>query len=377
MKHIDLIIPVYNESGALASFHSSLRSALFGLPYLFRIFYVDDGSSDDTANVLARLAQRYPEVYPIELSRNFGHQAALSAGLDACTADAVIMMDGDGEHPPELIREMLRLYEMGHDVVQTQRVDAGRRGVTFKRITGRAFYWLISRLGETMILEGAADYRLLSGPALAALRQMPEYHRFFRGMVSWIGFRTVILPYKPATRLAGRSKYSLRKMLRLASDGMFSFSLAPLRLALVGGCAFLFLAFLEVLYVLSFFFRGIQDRLVPGWSSLMMVLLASSGISMVVIGILGVYTGMIFQEVKKRPVYLARPPQPASIDHSVRPENTSPVAPNISTHQESPVVVDFIGGVSAQSRNKRRTREDSSSPSRAIKRIRLREGEQS
>src|SRR5260370_7601875 len=166
MKRIDLIIPVYNESGGLASFHSSLRSALLGLPYLFRILYVNDGSSDETSNVLARLAQGDPEVYPIELSRNFGHQAALSAGLDACTADAVIMMDGDGEHPPELIREMLRLYEMGHDVVQTQRVDAGRRGVTFKRITGRAFYWLISPRGSTMILERASDYTPPSSPTL-------------------------------------------------------------------------------------------------------------------------------------------------------------------------------------------------------------------
>src|SRR6267143_3989595 len=155
------------------------------------------------------------------------------------------------ELPTELIREMLRLYEMGHDVVQTQRVDAGRRGVTFKRITGRTFYWLISRLGETTILEGAADYRLLSGPALAALRKMPEYHRFFRGMVSWIGFRTVILPYKPAARLAGQSKYFLRKMVRLASDGMFSFSLAPLRLALLIGAVFLLLAGAEIAYVLS------------------------------------------------------------------------------------------------------------------------------
>jgi glycosyltransferase involved in cell wall biosynthesis len=369
MKPVDLIIPVYNESGGLASFHSNLQTALLGLPYEFRLFYVNDGSSDETANVLAGLAERNPEVYPIELSRNFGHQAALSAGLDACNADAVIMMDGDGEHPPELIPEMLRLYEMGYDVVQTQRVDSGRRGVTFKRITGSAFYWLISRLGETTVLEGAADYRLLSGNALAALRRMPEYHRFFRGMVSWIGFRTVILPYKPATRLAGQSKYSLRKMLRLASDGMFSFSLAPLRLALVGGCAFLFLAFLEVLYVLSFFLRGMQDRLVPGWSSLMMVMLASSGISMVVTGILGVYTGMIFQEVKKRPVYLARPPQRASVDHSVCPQNSFTVTSNISSNQESPVAVDFSGGVNVQNGSMLRMRENSSGPSRAIKRF--------
>jgi len=348
MKRLDLIIPVYNESGGLASFHSSLRSALLGLPYLFRFLYVDDGSSDETASVLAGLAQRDPEVYPIELSRNFGHQAALSAGLDACDADAVIMMDGDGEHPPELIPEMLRFYEMGYDVVQTQRVDTGRRGVTLKRITGRAFYWLISRLGETTVLEGAADYRLLSRNTVAALRQLPEYHRFFRGMVPWIGFRTVILPYRPAARLAGKSKYSLRKMVRLAADGMFSFSLAPLRLALVGGCGFLFLAFLEALYVLSFFLRGMRDRLVPGWSSLMIVILASSGISMLVVGILGIYIGMIFEEAKKRPVYLARAPQPMSDERSRHQISGSTITINIPTHRESPVAADLVGGVSAR-----------------------------
>ena len=360
MKRIDLIIPVYNEGDGVASFHSTLRGALLGLPYLFRFRYVDDGSSDGTTSVLAGLAERDPEVYPIELSRNFGHQAALSAGLDACNADAVIMMDGDGEHPPELIPEMLRFYEMGYDVVQTQRVDAGRRGVFLKRITGRAFYWLISRLGETTILEGAADYRLLSGNAVAALRQMPEYHRFLRGMVPWIGFRTVILPYKPAKRLAGQSKYSLRKMVRLASDGMFSFSLAPLRLALVGGCGFLFLAFLEALYVLSFFLRGMQGRLVPGWSSLMIVILVSSGSSMIVMGILGIYMGMIFQEAKKRPVYLVRAPQSALVDYPVHAKDPSTLTPNIPTHRASPVAVNSIGGARAQNRSKVGTREDAS-----------------
>jgi glycosyltransferase involved in cell wall biosynthesis len=350
MKRIDLIVPVYNESGGLASFHNGLRSALSGLPYLFRVLYVNDGSSDETANVLAALAQRDPQVYPIELSRNFGHQAALSAGLDACVADAVIMMDGDGEHPPELIPEMLRLYELGYDIVQTQRIDTGRRGVTVKRITGRAFYWLISRLGETAVLEGAADYRLLSGNAVAALRQMPEYHRFFRGMVSWIGFPSVILPYRPAARLAGKSKYSLKKMLRLAADGMFSFSLAPLRLALVGGCGFLFLAFLEALYVLSFFFRGMQDRLVPGWSSLMIVLLVSSGASMLVMGILGAYIGMIFQEAKRRPVYLGRAAKPSPVNFEVYPKNISTVAPTEPTHREFPVAAGFVAAVSAEKR---------------------------
>jgi dolichol-phosphate mannosyltransferase len=306
-KRIDFIIPVYNEGEALASFHGSLRSALSGLPHQFRFLYVNDGSSDNTSALLAGLAERDPEVCPVELSRNFGHQAALSAGLDACDADAAIMMDGDGEHPPELIPEMIRLYEMGYEVVQMQRIGEGW-GAPLKRIAGTVFCWLINSLGETRVLEGAADFRLLSGSAVAALKQMPEYHRFFRGMVPWIGLRTIILPHVPAARLAGRSKYSLRKMLRLAADGVFSFSLAPLRLALVSAVGFLMLAFLDVGYVLTLFLRGMRNQLVPGWSSLMLVLLASSCVSMLVLAILGVYVGMIFQEVKRRPIYVARTP---------------------------------------------------------------------
>jgi len=304
MARIDLIIPVYNESEALPAFHHSLRTALSNLAHRFRFIYVNDGSTDATAAVLEGLAEQDDDVCAIELSRNFGHQAALSAGLDAFDADAAIMMDGDGEHPPGLIPEMVRLFEMGYEVVQTQRIDAGRRGILFKRITGGVFYWLISRLGETKVLDGAADYRLLSQSAVSALRQMPEYHRFFRGMVPWIGFRTVLLPYAPPARLAGRSKYSLGKMLRLASDGMFSFSLAPLRLAMVTGGLFLLVALLEALYVLSYFVRGQRSQLVPGWSSLMLAVLTSSGVSMLLLAILGVYVGMIFQEVKRRPIYI-------------------------------------------------------------------------
>lgn len=315
---IDFVIPVYNEAQGIGAFHRSLLEAVLPLPHTFRFLYVNDGSTDDTAAVLANLAREDGRVQPIELSRNFGHQAALSAGLDAADGDAVVMMDGDGEHPARLAAEMIRLYECGYDVVQTQRLDRGRPGFFFKRLTAAAFYWLINRLGETRIVDGAADFRLLSRDAVGALRQLQEYHRFYRGMVQWIGYRTVILPYTPGPRLAGKPKYSLRKMLRLAGDGMFSFSLAPLRLALVLGFLFLILAAAEIAYVLSFWIRGAHKLLVPGWSSLMLVLTLSSGISMILQGILGFYVGMIFQEVKRRPVYLVRSEAPA------RPISPSP-----------------------------------------------------
>jgi dolichol-phosphate mannosyltransferase len=310
MARIDFIIPVFNEGPALERFHTALASAVADLSrYTFRFLYVNDGSSDGTAVVLQSLSQADPRIAPIELSRNFGHQAAISAGLDAFDADAVIMMDGDGEHPPELVPELLHLYESGYDIVQTQRIDAGRKGFFVKRVTSSIFYGLINRMGETNVVSGAADFRLLSREAADALRGLPEYHRFYRAMVQWIGFRSVIVPYAPAKRIEGRSKYSLRKMLHLAKDGMFSFSQAPLRLGFVIGTGFILLAIAEIAYVLSFWIRGETSRLVPGWSSLMVVLTVSSGTTMFLMGILGFYIGMIFEEVKRRPVYLVRQPK--------------------------------------------------------------------
>ncbi len=310
MARIDFIIPVFNEGPALERFHAALNATLSELPqHSFRFLYVNDGSSDETPAVFDRMSASDPRIFPIELSRNFGHQAAISAGLDAFDADAVIMMDGDGEHPPQLAPEMIGLFEAGYDIVQTQRMDSERKGFFLKRITSAMFYNLINRMGETNVVAGAADFRLLSRDAADALRRLPEYHRFYRAMVQWIGFRSVILPYTPAQRIEGRSKYSLRKMLRLAQDGMFSFSQAPLRLGFIVGTVFLLLAATEVVYVLSFWIRGETSRLAPGWSSLMIVLTISSATTMFLMGILGFYIGMIFEEVKRRPVYLVRQPK--------------------------------------------------------------------
>jgi polyisoprenyl-phosphate glycosyltransferase len=313
MASIDFIIPVFNEGPALERFHASLTAALTELAqHSFRFLYINDGSTDDTTVVLDRIASSDARIVAIELSRNFGHQAAISAGLEVFDADALIMMDGDGEHPPSLVPEMVRLFEMGYDIVQTQRIDIDRKGFVFKRLTGSLFYRLINRLGETHIVSGAADFRLMSREAAEALRRLPEYHRFYRAMVQWIGFRSVVLPYMPAARIEGQSKYSFRKMLRLAKDGMFSFSQAPLRLGFFIGTIFILLALAESAYVLSFWIRGETSKLVPGWSSLMLVLTISSGTSMLLIAILGIYIGMIFEEVKQRPVYLIRQVKPST-----------------------------------------------------------------
>jgi len=302
---VDLVIPVYNEEEAIAAFHRRLRAVIDPLPYSFTILYVNDGSKDATAERLTEIAADDRRVTVIELSRNFGHQAALTAGLDHSRGDFVISLDGDGEHPPEMIPQMMQLALNGYEVVLTQRVE-GQQAGWFKRWTSDAFYRWLNRLSNTRILPGSGDFRLLSRKAADALCQMREYQRFLRGMVAWMGFQTVILPYSPAQRIAGHSKYSLRKMLKLAADALFSFSLAPLFIGISLGGVFLLLAMIEVIYVLSFWVTNRQDTLAPGWSSLMFVLLVVGGVLMITLGIIGVYVGFIFQEVKRRPIYFVR-----------------------------------------------------------------------
>jgi hypothetical protein len=215
-------------------------------------------------------------------------------------------MDGDGQHPPSLIPEMLRLHKAGYDVVQTQRLDDVQSGSFFKRATSALFYRLVSFVGEVDLSPGASDFRLLSRPALEALRSLPEYHRFVRGMIAWIGFPNVMLPYKPSARLAGKPKYSLKRMLSLAADGFFSFSLVPLWIGLLLGAVFILLAATELAYTTYVWFGGHREQLVPGWASLVLILTIASAITMVLQGILGIYVGMIFKEVKRRPIYIVK-----------------------------------------------------------------------
>ena len=300
---VDLVIPVFNEAGVVEQTHARICAVIDALPYLFTIYYVDDGSHDSTPDSLNSLDDARVKV--LELSRNFGHQAALTAGMDATSGDIVITMDGDGQHPPEMIPQMIDLVKGGYDVVQTQRVDQAQPA-SFKKWTSGLFYRLINSISGTRVLPGAADFRALSRQAVDALKAMPEYHRFLRGMVSWIGFSTVILPYQPAERISGASKYSFSKMFRLAMDAMFSFSLMPLYIGLSMGGLLLFLALAEMVYVLSFWVTGRTSNLAPGWSSLMFVILIVGGILMVLLGFVGVYVGYIFQEVKHRPIYLVK-----------------------------------------------------------------------
>ncbi len=302
---VSIIIPVYNEAGVIEQTHQQFMLVINKLPYLINLIYVDDGSADGTDSALKEIAAQDKRISVLTLSRNFGHQAALTAGLDHAQGDVIISMDGDGQHPPEMLSEMIKLVLDGYDIVQAQRIETDQ-SISFKKITSTIFYNLINRVSGTRIQPGAADFRALSRQALEALKAMPEYHRFLRGMFAWMGYKSIILPYHEPKRFAGTSKYSLAKMVRLASDAIFSFSLMPLYIGLSVGGLFLVLATLQILYVFSLWFTGQYDKIVPGWSSLMAILLIASGIIMILLGFIGVYVGYIFQQVKGRPVYLLK-----------------------------------------------------------------------
>jgi len=302
---VSIVIPVFNEAGVIEQIHLKVAAAIEALPYDFSVYYVDDGSTDGTDAILDAISAQDARFKPLILSRNFGHQAALSAGLDHADGDVIISMDGDGQHPPELLGEMIALIEQGYDIVQAQRIEEDG-SLSFKKVTSGVFYSLINHISGTRIQPGAADFRALSRQALDALKSMPEYHRFLRGMFAWMGYKSLILPYHQPRRVAGKSKYSLGKMLRLASDAVFSFSLMPLYIGLSVGGLFLILAVVQIAYVLLLWLTGQYDRIVPGWSSLMAIMLIASGIIMILLGFIGVYVGYIFQQVKGRPIYLLK-----------------------------------------------------------------------
>jgi dolichol-phosphate mannosyltransferase len=307
VRKLAVVVPVYNEAEAVPAFHQALASVLERLAYSAAIYYVDDGSTDGTGEALTRIAAADKRVTVLELSRNFGHQAALAAGLDRATGDVIITMDGDGQHPCELIIDMLGLIDAGYDVVLTQRMREGGAQLPFsKRVASDLFYVLINRLSDTRVVAGSADFRAITCAVADTLRQMGEYHRFLRGMIAWTGYKTAILPYVPSPRLAGRTKYSTVKMLRLANAAIFSFSLVPIQIVVGLGALFVVLAIVEAFYVGGLWLVGQRDVLAPGWSSLMFVLLFVGGMIMVSLGIIGIYIGYIFQEVKRRPVYIVR-----------------------------------------------------------------------
>lgn len=297
---LSVVIPVFNEEENLPELYRRLAGVLASAVSSWEILFVDDGSRDRSWEIIRGFAAADARVRGLRFSRNFGHQMAFAAGLDHARGEAVVIMDADLQDPPELIPELLAKHREGFEVVYA--VRAARHGETlFKKLTAKLFYRLLARITSVEIPLDTGDFRLMGKRAVEAFRRLPERHRFTRGLVAWLGFPQTGVPYERAPRHAGTTKYPLRKMLRFAADAITSFSHVPLQLATWLGFFVSGFAFFYILVVLALKFAGISW---PGYTSLMAAILFLGGVQLVMVGLLGEYVGRIYDEVKRRPLYL-------------------------------------------------------------------------
>jgi glycosyltransferase involved in cell wall biosynthesis len=300
LRLLSVVAPVYNEEATVEEFYARVCTALDGIR--FELVLVDDGSTDGSEKELRKLASNDPRVRVIQLSRNFGHQTALTAGLDHARGDAVVMLDADLQDPPELIPRMLDHWRAGCDVIYAVREH--REGESrFKLATARWFYALFDRLAQVDLEHNSGDFRLLDRRALDALLSMRERNRFLRGMTVWVGYRQAAVPYKRDPRYAGTTKYTIPKMLRFSFDAISSFSHRPLQLATLLGFLISTLAFIAIPVVIALRLAG---SYLPGFGSVTIAVLLLGGIQLIAIGLIGEYVGRIYDEVKGRPLYLVR-----------------------------------------------------------------------
>ena len=299
---LSLVIPVYNEAAVLPALVKRLTALAGKLPSRTELIFVDDGSKDQTVSIIKKARFAFP-VKIIQFTRNFGHQAALWAGLQEAQGQYVVSLDGDLQHPPELIPKMLRLHKQGYEIVLTRRVDSD--GLAFsKKASARFFYRLINLLSNTPVEPNSSDFRSLGRKALDSLLALPERRKFLRGMVQWLGWETVILPFEVSRRAAGESKYSVYKMARLALHGLTSFSTMPLFLSAIFSLILFIAAALYAAYVL--YIRFFSDKVIEGWASVLFVTLVIGGFISVFVGLLGIYLAALYDEVKGRPEYLVK-----------------------------------------------------------------------
>ncbi|MBM4104387.1 MAG: glycosyltransferase family 2 protein [Planctomycetes bacterium] len=311
---LSIVSPCYNEQEVIEIFYTELKRVLAAIDIKHEIILVDDGSSDSTLDILNRIAEKDTLVKVYSFSRNFGHQITLTAGLEAARGDAVIMLDSDLQHPVSLIPEMITKWKEGYEIVSAVRKSTEGASV-YKNFTSRLFYRLINFLSDIKIPNGAADFCLLSRKAYMALRDMPEKHRFLRGMISWVGMKRAFLPYIAQPRRAGCSKYSLLKMVALAMEAVTSFSAFPLKLATRTGLLISMAGFLYLAWILLRYF--LIGDLVSGWGSVICVLLILGGTQLIFIGLIGQYLSRIFEEVKHRPLYVLKQ-RPAEVQSGDR-----------------------------------------------------------
>ncbi len=301
MKLISIVVPVFNEEDNIQHFYEAVCKTMKPLPYNFELVFVDDGSKDRSREILRELEKQDDRVQSIFLAKNSGHQLALTCGLDYADGHAVITMDGDMQHPPELIPVLLEKWEQGYEVVQTIRKTT--QGVSaMKKLTSYYYYKVLNKLSNVHIQEGGSDFRLMDRVVVKAFRRYREHARFIRGMIGAMGFRQVQIEFVAPKRYAGVSKFSPKKMINFAIDGVLAYSNLPLRLGLyIGGISGI-LSILLIIHVLISKF--VMDDAVAGWATTMACILFFGGMQMVILGIIGEYLGRVFEEVKNRPLYL-------------------------------------------------------------------------
>ena len=300
MKRVSIVVPVYNEEDNIAHFVQSVEKVMETLPYAYEILFIDDGSRDRSREILREMGERDSHVQSIFLARNAGHQVALTCGTDHADGDAVITMDGDMQHPPELLPVLLAKWEEGYEIVQTVRLTTEGASL-FKRLTSKYYYRLLNAMTDVEIQEGGSDFRLMDRKAVLALRRYHEHARFIRGIVGAMGFRKTTVEFVAPERFAGQSKFSLHKMISFALDGILAYSVQPLRAAFYVGICSALLAILLFLHVL---YETLRGETVAGWSTIVVCSLFFGGMQMMMLGVCGEYIARILQEVKNRPLYL-------------------------------------------------------------------------
>lgn len=299
-KKISIIIPVYNEEENIALMMMKLLNLHLRNK---QIIFIDDGSTDNTLNIIKQYSNDFEEVHYISFSRNFGHQIALKAGFDYADGDCAITMDGDMQHPTELIEQMIKIWLKGADVVHTRRLPEEHQSIV-KRMTSSLFYKVMRIFSSVIVQPGTADFRLVDAKILAIAKNLYEGNFFWRGLIPWMGFRQVYIDYVPNHRLHGKSKYSLKKMLNLAWDGIFSFSLLPLRLAIGLGSLMLAAVSFYTIYIIGVYI--FTDNTISGWTSLALLGTSIGSVQLIFLGILGEYIGRIFLMDKRRPYYIVK-----------------------------------------------------------------------
>lgn len=302
-KHINIVVPVYNEEENIGSLIAAVRDVMEPLSaqYSFDMIVVNDGSSDKTLEVIKAFSKSDPRVKYVSFSRNFGHQNALKAGIDRANGDCVVSLDGDLQHPPELIPTMLEKWEEGFHVVYTLRQESDSSLAFVKRQTSTGFYRVMNRLADLEMEKGTADFRLLDRKVVNVLKELTEFELFFRGLVKWMGFRQYGISYKANERKAGRSKYTFKKMLRFAVQGITSFSIKPLYIAAYLGLIFSLASLIYIPYALVSYWLGYA---ISGWTSVIVTIAFFGGLQLSILGIIGLYIGKIFMQGKHRPLYI-------------------------------------------------------------------------